>query len=159
MFLYFLCVLCGSVVKSFDMLSFSEKKMSDDDGKVREVPFAERARALRELQTEIAAVNWLIAHLATNLPPDSPTALAIKRGASWQQTRSLARWEDAGEIAALLEDAFETLGADLPPESPSVLDSDEQASRLEANLIPLPFGGSPRHRSEGENELPPGDKT
>lgn len=130
-----------------------------DDGKVREFPFTERARARRELQTEIAAVNWLIRHFAADLPEDSPTALAIRRGASWQQVRSLASWEDAGEIAALLEEAFETLGADLPPESPSVLDSDEEAFRLEATLIPLPAADSPRHRGEGENELPPGDKT
>ncbi len=53
-----------------------------DDGKVREFPFTERARARRELQTEIAAVNWLIRHFAADLPEDQSHSIGNQ---TWRQ--------------------------------------------------------------------------
>lgn len=83
---------------------------------VREVPFAALAEARREVQQEAAAVNWLLEHLAEFLPPDSPTAKAISRQATWREVLQLARWEGHGEIVAVLEEALTHLGADLPGE-------------------------------------------
>ncbi len=88
-----------------------------DHGKMTEVPFAERTRSRRELREEIAAVNWLLVHLATLLPADSPTGRAICRRATWQEILQLARWEDADEVIALLEDAEQSLGPALPSDT------------------------------------------
>ena len=87
------------------------------DGKVKEVPFTEHARELRELREEIAAVNWLLIHAAERLSPVSPTAKAIGRRAAWQEILQLARWEGAEEVAALLEEARQSLGPDLPADT------------------------------------------
>jgi hypothetical protein len=84
-----------------------------DHGKVREVPFAERARVHREQRAEREAVNWLLAHMAEDLPPDSATAKAITRRASWREILQLAQWEGAFEVATLLEEAASTLGSEV----------------------------------------------
>ncbi|MBE0598028.1 MAG: hypothetical protein IH614_12230 [Desulfuromonadales bacterium] len=86
------------------------------DNNIKEVPFAALAEARREMQQEIAAVNWLLEHLAELLPPDSPTGKAISRQAPWRELLLLARWEGNEEIAAVLEEALENLGSELPPE-------------------------------------------
>lgn len=82
------------------------------DGKIREVPFAEIARTHREQRAEREAVNWLLAHMAEDLPPESAAAKAIGRRATWGQVLQLARWEGAFEVAALLEEAVAALGAE-----------------------------------------------
>jgi hypothetical protein len=88
-----------------------------DHGKVKKVRFAEYARYRQELREEIAAVNWLLVHLGKVLPATSPTAMAIARRATWREILQLARWEDAEEIVALLEEAEQTFGLRLPADT------------------------------------------
>ncbi|MFA5517169.1 MAG: hypothetical protein WDA20_12860, partial [Desulfuromonadales bacterium] len=69
------------------------------------------------LREEIAAVNWLLVHLSEELPPASPAALAVARGAAWREILALAQWQGADELVALLEEALPTLGPELPPDT------------------------------------------
>ena len=128
--------------------------MGDDDGKVMEVPFGEHARARREVQAEIAAVNWLLIHYAGELPAESPTAKAIGRGASWQEIEALARWEEADAVVALLDDAHRVLGPDLP----AVVDRSAEATSLKATLIPLSGAAGPQAAGGAKSEHPSGDE-
>lgn len=82
------------------------------DDKVREVPFAEISRVQREQRAEREAVNWLLGHMAEELPPESATAKAIERRASWREILQLAQWEGYFEVATLLEEAVSALGND-----------------------------------------------
>lgn len=82
------------------------------DDKIREVPFAELARAHREQRAEREAVNWLLGHMAEDLPPESATAKAIDRRATWREILQLAQWEGSFEVATLLEEAASALGTE-----------------------------------------------
>lgn len=84
-----------------------------DSGKIREVPFSELARAHREQRAEREAVNWLLAHMAEDLPSDSATAKAIVRRATWREIMKFAQWEGSFEVATLLEEAASTLGSEV----------------------------------------------
>lgn len=86
------------------------------DNKIRHVPFAQRTAEVREIREEIEAVNWLLRNLRKLLPPRSATGRAIDREATWGEILRFARWEEAWDVVGLLEDAFETLGRDLPAE-------------------------------------------
>lgn len=82
--------------------------------KVRHVPFAERTAVAREVREEVEAVRWLLRNLRRLLPAASAAGRAIDRDATWGEILRLARWEEDWEVVGLLEDAFETLGRDLP---------------------------------------------
>lgn len=83
------------------------------DGNIREVPFAEMARAHREQRAERDAVNWLLVHMAEDLSPESAVAKAVQRRSTWRQVLELARWEGTFEVAALLEEAVAALGPEI----------------------------------------------
>ncbi|BCR04020.1 hypothetical protein DESUT3_10890 [Desulfuromonas versatilis] len=87
-----------------------------DQGKIREVPFAERAAVRSEVRQEIEAVRWLLEAMRERLPAQSATAKAIERRAPWREILQFARWEECFEVAGLLEDAIATLEDDIPPE-------------------------------------------
>ncbi len=76
----------------------------------REISMAEIARAHREQQAEREAVNWLLAHMAEDLPPDSATYKALAPRDSWRVVLQMAHWEGFFEVSSLLEEALETLG-------------------------------------------------
>ncbi len=80
--------------------------------KVRCVPFAELTKLQGEVDREVDAVNWLLRHMAENLPEAAPTAKAVQRAAPWEEILQIARWDGNLEIAALLEDALKTLFSD-----------------------------------------------
>lgn len=84
-----------------------------NQGKVREVPFAELARFHKEQRAECEAIQWLLLHMADDLPPDSATAKAIGRQGTWGEILRLAQWEGVFEISILLEEAAATLGPEV----------------------------------------------
>ena len=89
--------------------------MERDQNNVTQVPFAERTAERRELLAEAAAVDWLLDHYCRQLPQGSATRSAVARGARWEETLRIARWEGAEDVAGLLQEALDVLGGNLPP--------------------------------------------
>ncbi len=81
---------------------------------IRYIPFAQLSATEQEIREEIEAVRWLLHNLRRILPPESATSRAIDRDATWGEILRFARWEECWDVVGLLEDAFETLGPELP---------------------------------------------
>ncbi len=80
------------------------------DERSREISIADIARVHREQQAEREAVNWLLAHMAEDLPCESATYKALARRDPWRVVLQMAQWEGFFEVVSLLEEAVETLG-------------------------------------------------